>query len=343
MTAEHRTRSRLPDETIRRLQRVADRPEPMAPGYRILQCLGSGGMGVVWLAWDRRLQRRVALKVLDGDAAHGGLTDRLIREARVLARLEHPGIVPVHEVGRLADGRVYYVMKFIEGARLDHHLRRTPHAGARLRLMMQLCEPVAFAHSRNVVHRDLKPANVMVGAFGEVLVLDWGLARTGLHAPQTHPGERTGGGPPTSNTGGDRGGRATEDGTVLGTPGYMAPEWMRGDAGSADHRADIFSLGALLRDIVTWAADTDETPRRVPRPLAAIIGRAMAADPRERYASVDELRTEVARYLDGARVETHREVIWERVQRVVRRHSFVAGLVAAYACVRVFLHFLLRV
>src|SRR6202050_5044985 len=172
----------LSDKAIERLRAGADEPDLAGTRYRLLQRVARGGMGVVYAAEDERLERRVALKVLDVPGADGDLANRLMREARVLARLEHPGIVPVHDVGTLADGRVFYTMKFVEGQRLDKFIEGVESVPDRLRLFLRICEAVAFAHARGVLHRDLKPANVMIGPFGEVLVLDWGLAKI-LHQP----------------------------------------------------------------------------------------------------------------------------------------------------------------
>src|SRR5467141_537462 len=167
----------LSDRALERLRDAADLPDLSGTHYRLLERVARGGMGVVYTAEDERLQRRVALKVLDLTGAEGDLANRLIREARVLARLEHPGIVPVHDVGTLSDGRVFYTMKFVEGHCLDKHIESVASLPDRLRLFLRICDAVAFAHARGVLHRDLKPANVMVGAFGEVLVMDWGLAK----------------------------------------------------------------------------------------------------------------------------------------------------------------------
>ena len=134
-------------------------------------------MGTVYRAHDEVLGRDVALKVINAVGPHVALAARLQQEAHVLARLEHPGIVPVHDAGTLGDGRAFYVMKLVRGASLPDHLAREPRLDERLRIFERICEPVAFAHAHGLVHRDLKPANVMVGSFGEVLVLDWGLAK----------------------------------------------------------------------------------------------------------------------------------------------------------------------
>src|SRR5882762_9603993 len=167
----------LSDGAIERLRGSAGAPDLSGTRYRLLDRIARGGMGIVYTAQDEQLQRRVALKILEGSGANGDFANRLIREARVLAALEHPGIVPVHDVGTLADGRVFYAMKFVEGQRLDKYIESVASFPDRLRIFLRICDAVAFAHARSVLHRDLKPANIMVGPFGEVLVMDWGLAK----------------------------------------------------------------------------------------------------------------------------------------------------------------------
>src|SRR5262249_37071114 len=153
------------DSALRHLQQVLGDAEPPGDRYRIGAVVGEGGMGTVYRARDRVLDRDVALKVLRADVAAPEAATRLRREARILARLEHPGIVPVHDGGLLADGRVYYVMKLVRGERLEQFAREAPLAEA-LRLFLRVCETVGFAHAAGVVHRDLKPSNIMVGSFG---------------------------------------------------------------------------------------------------------------------------------------------------------------------------------
>src|SRR5256885_11305931 len=167
----------LSDQAVQRLRDGAEMPDLAGTRYRLLERIARGGMGVVYTAEDENLRRRVALKVLDVPGTDGDLRNRLIREARVLATLEHPGIVPVHDVGTLADGRVFYTMKFVEGNRLAKFIASVTSRPDRLRIFLRICDAVAFAHARGVLHRDLKPANIMVGPFGEVLVMDWGLAK----------------------------------------------------------------------------------------------------------------------------------------------------------------------
>src|SRR5271154_4135112 len=161
-------------------------PDLAGTRYSIVRHLARGGMGSVWLAEDTVLNRRVALKVLDLIAPQDNLGTRLFQEARILAGLEHPGIVPVHDAGALTDGRAFYCMKYVEGQTLAQHVagKSLPE---KLRLLERIAEPLDFAHARGFVHRDLKPENIMIGAFGEVLIMDWGLA-TMAHTLRTGQG-----------------------------------------------------------------------------------------------------------------------------------------------------------
>jgi len=283
-------------------------------------------MGSVWAADDPELGRSVALKVLELPDSAGDLSARLRREARVLARLEHPGVVPVHDVGTLPDGRPWYAMKLVRGEKLDAAAARLSTIPERLRLFLRVCEPIAFAHARGVVHRDLKPSNVMVGPFGEVLVLDWGIAR--LLEEEVPEGRR---GPKAEPSAEPREPRAaaapgTAAGTVLGTPGYMAPEQERGDGG-IDARADVYALGVLLRGL---AGPEGLRARR----LAAIVARATAVRPGERYEGVPALAADVTRYLDDEPVTAYRERPWERAARFAVRHRVALLLLLAYLAAR---------
>lgn len=205
--------SPLDDAAVGRLREVLAHPDLGDERYQLLEPLGEGGMGVVYRAFDRRLQREVAIKLLRPDAVGADDGARLRREAELLARLEHPGVVPVHDVGTTPDGRAFLVMTRVAGRRLDEAVREGLPLGERLRVFLRLCETLAHAHALGIVHRDLKPSNVMIGAFGEVLAMDWGVARrAGAHGD--------GGAAGASAARGD----ATRDGTVVGTPGFMAPE-----------------------------------------------------------------------------------------------------------------------
>jgi serine/threonine protein kinase len=334
----------LSDSALERLRDAAETPDLAGTRYRLLDRIARGGMGVVYAAEDGNLQRRVALKVLDVTGTDGDLRNRLIREARVLAALEHPGIVPVHDVGTLADGRVFYTMKFVEGKRLDKYIETVASIPDRLRIFLRICDAVAFAHARGVLHRDVKPANIMVGPFGEVLVMDWGLAKilrvqvpgaAGEADPDATVFEK----PKQAATAGD----ATEvsvvtgHGTVLGTPGYMSPEQARGDVELLDVRSDIYSLGALLRFLLTGRQEAASLSRasRLDKSLAAICAKSTAASPAERYPNVQEMALDVSRYLDGLAVGAHRESVFEKAGRFYRRYRFFILLIAAYLAMRV--------
>jgi serine/threonine protein kinase len=308
----------ISDPAIDRLRQMIAAPDLSGTRYELISILGEGGMGVVFLARDAVLDREVAVKVLDrADSAAAG---RLGQEARILARLEHPGIVPIHDFGELADGRIFYAMKRVRGERLDRWVAAGAGPAARLGVFVRICEAVAFAHAHGVIHRDLKPENVMVGEFGEVLVLDWGIALLkAAPAVLRHGPERSAGSEAST--------RSRPAGS--GTPPYMAPEQERGD--DVDERADIYALGTILAEIV------DRAPA-----LLAIAAKASRPNRADRYASVDQLSADIARFLAGAAVEAHRETIIDRTRRFTRRYRTPIALVLTYVAVRLLLLWMFR-
>src|SRR5689334_18747532 len=167
----------LSDAVLDHLCQIADAPDLSGTKYELVEKIAQGGMAIVYLARDRDLDRPVALKILADLPFDPQAKSRMVNEARIIARLEHPGIVPVHDSGVLPDGRLYYAMKLVRGKRLDEHVGPTTPLSDVLRIFEKICEAVAFAHAQGVIHRDLKPQNIMVGSFGEVLVMDWGVAK----------------------------------------------------------------------------------------------------------------------------------------------------------------------
>ena len=300
---------------MERLRTTIDHPLA-GDRYVVHELLGRGGMGAVYRAYDAVLGRDVALKVLASEAEAPSVAARMAREAKVLARLEHPGIVAVHDAGTLEDGRPFYVMRLVRGRQLYDYASAAGR-GELFRVFLRICDAVAYAHARYVIHRDLTPANVMVGEFGEVLVLDWGIAKVAGDA-ETLPLGGPNGRPGT-----------TGEGVVVGTPGFMAPEQAAGAAASADARSDVYGLGAILRFLGEAAGTT------MPRPLAAIIGRATAANPDARYPAVADLAEDVRHWLDGEQIAAYRESILERGARLYRRNQALILLLLAYAVVRV--------
>ena len=310
--------SSLSDAAVARLRATATWPTCESGRYRFIEPIGRGGMGAVYRAYDEQLAREVAIKIPNG-FGDAGVVHRLAVEARVLASLEHPGIVPIHDSGQLTDGRLFYVMKLVRGTTLRDHLASLPALGERLGVFERVCDPVAFAHAHGFVHRDLKPENIMIGPFGEVLVMDWGAA---LLTPTGAPAA-----PDSSSTG------------AIGTVGFMAPE--QASARGVDVRADVYGLGALLFLLVTGEApdpdplDRLAARRDVPAPLRAICARAMARRADDRYADVTQLAEEVRRYRSGLAVEAHAETALDRLRRFGRTYRTAIILVAAYLVMRV--------
>lgn len=285
----------ISDSAIERLRDAAAWPE-LDARYEITGVAGYGGMGTVYIARDHVLDRDVAVKVLDVADQKGARAARLQREAQILARLEHPGIVPVHDAGTLPDRRAFYVMKLVKGRRLDDLIRDSASMAERLNVFGRILDAVSFAHAHGIVHRDITPANVMVGGYGEVYVMDWGVAQNGVDS----------------------------EAAVVGTPGFMAPEQQRADI-AVDRRADIFALGALLARLVG-----DDAPPA----LRAIAAKASQTNLDRRYQSVEELSVELTRFRNHEPVEAYRESAADLIVRLYRRYELPILLLVAYIVMR---------
>jgi WD40 repeat protein len=296
-----------------------------------------GGLGRIVRAVDKRLGRTVAVKELLRRDAGDASEARFLREAMITARLEHPGIVPVHEAGRWPNGDPYYVMKLVEGRTLKELIAE--HATLRERLallphVIAVADAVGYAHSEGVIHRDLKPSNVVVGAFGETIVVDWGLARD-LRQPVSPEA-------------------AELESQVVGTPAYMAPEQARGASDTGvDERADVYAIGAVLYELLAGRgpyADTTGTPQEVidrvlegppqslravahdvPHELAGVVGKAMAREPARRYPHATALAEDLRRFQTGQLVSAHSYTAWQLVRRKLAAHRGVVAVAAASA------------
>lgn len=323
----------ISETAIGRIQKMLAEPDLSGTKYTLLQKLGSGGMAEVYLVHDGELNRQAAMKVIDPLQSGEEVGERMIQEAKVIAQLEHPAVVPVHDVGILHDGRVFYVMKYVQGERLDVHAARSGAISDRLLVFLKICDAVGFAHSRGVIHRDLKPQNIMVGAFGEVQVMDWGLAKVLREAAAELITPA-----PVS----DLASTKTGPGSILGTPGYMAPEQARGEVFRINEKSDIYSLGAILYFLLTLTAPENRLrPRQInegiARPLEAICLKAMSELQEDRYSSVGEMSRDINSYLNGFPVTAYPENIFEKLGRWLSRNSFFVYLLLAYLIMRVLL------
>jgi hypothetical protein len=319
---------------------------PVAPpgAYALGQEIARGGMGRILAARDLRIGRPVAIKELLHRSAT--LARRFEREARVTARLQHPGILPVYEIGTWPDGTPFYVMREVHGRTLREAIAGASGFAGRLALLpatITACETVAFAHAGGVIHRDLSPSNVLVGEYGETVVIDWGLAKHVGDGPD-EPGEENTG--PYRSDAEDA--ALTAAGTVLGTAAYMPPEQSL-DA-DVDARADVYALGAVLYHLLAGfppyrgSAETvlEELRRgpplalaqlwpNAPRALVSIVDKAMARDRADRYANAGELASELRRFEAGRLVDAHPYTATERTRRWIRRHPAVVAALAAVA------------
>lgn len=352
--------------------------------FRILRSHARGGLGEIWLAEDEELKRQVALKEIQPQfAGHTESWPRFLREATITGQLEHPGIVPIYALGRHENGQPFYAMRFVQGdtlqdsiARFHDGADRRPHApreapvsrsetttlthdGIAVRnlelrklvsRLVSVCNAVAYAHSRGVLHRDLKPSNIMLGEFGETLVVDWGLAKPLNEPTPSNPAaERQtsrnalASGSDSTNT------PPTQTGSVVGTLPYMSPEQASGQLDRLSPASDVYSLGATLYHVLTGqppvAGDSSADvlrkaqagdivpPRHVrpdlPRPLEAICLKALALRPEDRYATAAALANDMELWLADEPVSAHREPLVLRVQRFARRHRVAFTSLAA--------------
>lgn len=339
--------------------------------YTVGRTVAQGGMGVIKSAIESTLQREVAMKLIRDDSKAVAF-DRFCQEAQVTAQLEHPNIVPVHELGINKNGQPFYTMKFVRGVSLKRVLglleggdaetiRQWP-LSALLTVFQKMCDALAFAHSKGVIHRDLKPANIMLGEYGEALVMDWGLAkllgreqhRTGKHKPEPLPEEQ----PLQPSDAEATTIGPTISGTVMGTPQYMAPEQANGEVELMDERTDVYSLGAILYFIITLrppfhgrgssevlqnvragrivpfaeACGKKRHPHwpgsRLPESLAAVALKAMSFEKTDRYPTVKALQTEIQAYQNGFATSAENAGAVKILGLFLRRHRTLSSAAA---------------
>ncbi|MEM7200757.1 MAG: serine/threonine-protein kinase [Planctomycetota bacterium] len=336
--------------------------------YRVVDQVASGGMGTVYRAHDDELDRTVAMKVLRDapDFVDQAVDEinlaRFLDEAQVTSQLDHPGIVPVHDVGVDAEGRAFFTMPLIRGRTLGEifalvHADQDGWSSARaLSVLVRVCETMSYAHAKGVIHRDLKPSNVMVGRFGEVHVMDWGLARVlgeadrrdlrlvtpatlAVQSPRSRDRQES-----------DDDALYTVDGAVVGTPAYMPPEQARGEVDRLNTRTDVYGVGGMLYELLTgqmpyvppgarvsphtllrWVIDgppkrVHQLAPEVPPELASVCEKAMARDPRQRYASMHELGEELRAYLEGRVVHAYETGAFAEARKWVARNRSVAAV-----------------
>ncbi len=316
--------------------------------YELLREIGTGGQSVVWEAFDRVLMRDVALKEIAGPRDPERAIARFVREARITAALQHPNIVPMYDLVREDDGSVYFCMRRIDGETLANATRECASLTARLGLLphvLDACQAMAFAHKRGFVHRDIKPQNIMIGEFGDTIVVDWGLAKSLSQRDDNCEEVLV-----------QESDQLTLVGSTLGTPAYMSPEQGCGDLESLDKRTDVWCLGAVLYQLLTGqppyaGANTNVVLRKAthadyqpvltvcptaPKELAAICARAMATSPVDRYQDAQELLEDLAGYLSGQQVNAYTYSTWEAWSLFYRSHkTAIRALGLVFAAVSV--------
>ncbi|MBI4569829.1 MAG: SUMF1/EgtB/PvdO family nonheme iron enzyme, partial [Planctomycetes bacterium] len=330
-----------------------------APGagekYLVKGEIARGGMGAILRALDRDLRREVAMKViLPGASRNRSRLARFLEEGQVTGQLEHPNIVPVHELSKDPAGRYFFTMKLVRGEALDKILHRLAEKeeiaqeeyplGRLLEVFLKVADAISFAHSKMVVHRDLKPANIMVGGFGEVLVMDWGLAKLIGHADGA--AEEV-----VESLRSEDDTMMTLDGSVAGTPSYMPPEQAAGRVNEIDERSDVYALGAILYEMLTLfppytgknareivdkvlnrqiRSPLTRNPDREPPPeLAAVAMKALSRQPADRYPSVEDMARDVRLFIEGRSVSAKRDTPLQMAVKWVRRNRILAGGIAA--------------
>lgn len=351
-------------ELLKRIREDIGGGTRFTPGDRI----GSGGIGVVFKLWDANLHRHVAKKTIRADKLRPDPTlrvrwiARFLEEAQITAQLEHPGVVPIHDLGFEPDGQIYFTLRYVRGETFADAIQKA-HSNVEgwnrtraVSTLLRVCETMAFAHGKDVIHRDLKPSNVMVGKYGETYVMDWGLARK-LGKPDLRDLRIRPAQPHSTNVLTDarqleESGLFTVDGHALGTPSYMSPEQARSDVDQIGKATDVYALGAILYEILTGhppylepgvRADAvtlcrwviDGPPAKIhsrapdaPAELVAICERAMAREPARRYPSVEEMAEDVRAFLENRVVKAHRTGPVTELSKWVARNRLAAGILS---------------